>query len=408
MRRTNLIELQSGVNKIEFTSDDFPVANSKTPIAILPLGTKIVDTFFDVKIPFKSGNVSGQTNPESAIIARPMLGIKSDRDSYLTFSECSTSGKLSSNTGSYFTSPISYDTNIDVILENWLSPRVWSIGGDLTTARDYVGGLGSQNASVAVAGTSGFLSSCEEYNGASWSAGGSLSAGKYVHATCGSLTAGLSFAGRTGIANPTDTTEEYNGSAWSGGGSLNTAIKTGAGCGTQNAALSMGGYISAVAPLTEEYNGSVWASGNDLNIGTYYVSGCGTQTAGLITGGVMDRSRCEEYNGSSWAISNSLNETKSYSTTEGSQDSAFITGGYSDGGTILSYTSEEYDGTNWSVSNTTNYFHGEGPGGSGSQSAGLCFGGDDGTILTSTEHCDSANMSEIQMNGTLILNLTVI
>ena len=54
-----------------------------------------------------------------------------------------------------------------------------------------------------------------------WSSGGNLNTGKTALAGCGSQSAGLSFGGYT--TTYVTTTEEYNGSSWSSGGSLNAA-----------------------------------------------------------------------------------------------------------------------------------------------------------------------------------------
>jgi hypothetical protein len=50
-------------------------------------------------------------------------------------------------------------------------------------------------------------------------------------------------------------TEEYDGSSWTAGGTLNTARYSFAGCGIQTAALAFGG-ITPVTGATEEYDGS--------------------------------------------------------------------------------------------------------------------------------------------------------
>jgi hypothetical protein len=56
----------------------------------------------------------------------------------------------------------------------------------------------------------------------------------------------------------TGATEEYDGTSWTAGGSLNTARIYLAGCGTQTAALAFGGQIPTVTGATEEYDGSTW------------------------------------------------------------------------------------------------------------------------------------------------------
>jgi hypothetical protein len=61
-------------------------------------------------------------------------------------------------------------------------------------------------------------------------------------AGAGTQTAGLAFGGYTGTANVT-ATEEYDGTTWTAGGTY-TARRYLGGCGTQTAALAFGGYTT--------------------------------------------------------------------------------------------------------------------------------------------------------------------
>jgi hypothetical protein len=89
------------------------------------------------------------------------------------------------------------------------------------------------------------------------------------------LFAGLSFPN-----SPSAATEEYDGSSWSGGGSMSLARYAIAGCGTQTAGLCFGGDAPTTG-ATEEYDGATWSPSNPLNTARSYVAGAGTQTAGL-------------------------------------------------------------------------------------------------------------------------------
>jgi hypothetical protein len=75
----------------------------------------------------------------------------------------------------------------------------------------------------------------------------------------------LSFGGLTSppLTNRSET-EEYDGSTWSPGGSLNTARRYLKGCGTQTAALAFGGFTTTTITNTEEYNGATWTSSNPM------------------------------------------------------------------------------------------------------------------------------------------------
>jgi len=404
MRRTNLVELKSGVNKIEFTSDDFPVANSKTPIAILPEGTKIIEAFFNVKIPLKSGNIVGQTNPNSSIISNIMLGNKTNNQEYLTYYPCSDSGKTTSNSGDYFSSPVSYDTNIEIVLENWLSPRVWTIGGDMLVARYALTGFGSQTAAVNVAGVKVaapvYSNNTETYNGSTWSTSGSLSQYRHSCGGCGTRTAGLVVSGNwSGVIT---SCEEFNGSTWGAGGAVNVAVQNNKCCGTQNSALTHGGTAESSSTKyarTEEYNGASWTYTTDSNTVRASHECCGSQSSSLIFGGSdgSNLTSSELYNGSAWEIVNSMNVARSNLAGFGLSNSAVS----------AHEITEEYDGISWSVANTQNNGVVYGAG-AGSQNSGLRCGGLKSDYLNETEEYNSVDMSKISMSGNLILNLTVI
>jgi hypothetical protein len=61
------------------------------------------------------------------------------------------------------------------------------------------------------------------------------------------------------ISTNTGATEEYNGSTWTTGGTMNTARYQLGGTGTQTAALAFGGR-DPVSNATEEYDGSSWTT----------------------------------------------------------------------------------------------------------------------------------------------------
>jgi hypothetical protein len=96
-------------------------------------------------------------------------------------------------------------------------------------------------------------------------------------------THGLAFGG--GAFGPSVAcTEEYNGASWSAGGALITARDALAGAGTQNAGLAFGGVTSAVS-CTEQYDGTSWTSCGTLITARQQLAGAGTQNAGLAFGG---------------------------------------------------------------------------------------------------------------------------
>ena len=92
---------------------------------------------------------------------------------------------------------------------NWdLLTGVWATGGNLSTARRYLAGAGTQSAGLCIGGYTDSVSVVtEEYSGTSWSSGGNLSTARSALAGAGTQSAGLCMGGTTG-SNST-VTEEY-------------------------------------------------------------------------------------------------------------------------------------------------------------------------------------------------------
>jgi len=410
MERVNLITLKRGLNTIDVVHEDLGLESSKKPFAFLPAGTQIKSVLFDVKEKFRSTGSSNVHNPESNIQYKCMIGTEEDTQEFLTYSyePATIFGKSNANTGSYFNSPTvkNYDTKL--ILETWVTSKIWTVGDDLATARRNLAGAGTQTAGLSFGGFTGsYVGTTEEYSSATWSSGGSLSTSRYGLGGCGTQTAGLSFGGYTGSF--VATTEEYNGASWSGGGSLNVAGYFLAGCGTQSAGLSFGGIDSGVySDTTEEYNGTSWSLGNDMNYEYGMMGGCGTQTSALSCGGYDVSSNyltvSEEYNGSTWAITNNLNFQRRLTSCFGIQNDAICSAGESEISALSS--TEEYNGSTWSMGNNLNYEVRNLA--SSSTQPGMTFGGWDGNeYIKRTELYSSVNPNEISLSGKMNITLLV-
>jgi hypothetical protein len=279
---------------------------------------------------------------------------------------------------------------------NVITPAAWASGGNLSTAR--YGGAPSTSgtqtstfyaggANVPGAPTAGLT---EEYNGTSWTSGGTLppaspSATRDGMGGAGTLTAGLAFSGAPPLAGLTDT-DEYDGSTWTAANPFNTARYSVTGTGTQTAGLMMGGF-SYPPPTnynnTEEYDGTSWTAGGTLATATRGMGSSGLQTAGLAYGGETPTTvaTSQEYDGTSWTIGNSLNTARSSITGFGIQTNSIA----AFGGPGQKTDTEQYDGTTWrtAVSATNGRRQ---AGGSGSSTAGLGFGGyASASQLTATE-----------------------
>jgi hypothetical protein len=216
----------------------------------------------------------------------------------------------------------------------------WSVGGTLICARNAVG-LGTQNEGLAAGGfTTVNLACTEEYNGTSWSAGGLLITARTSLTGAGTQNVGLVAGGRTGVH--VSCTEEYNGTSWSVGGEMIVARYVLAGAGTQNEAFVAGGYTNVVVSCTEEYNGTSWSAGGEMITGRYNLAGAGTQNEGLVFAGYtnVNLSCTEEYNGTSWSAGGALIVARRGLAGAGTQNAGLAAGGTSN--TNLTCT-EEYN-----------------------------------------------------------------
>jgi hypothetical protein len=165
----------------------------------------------------------------------------------------------------------------------------WSKG--LNTGRLLVAGAGTQTAGLALVAI--YLqvvivnTATEEYNGTTWTAGGSLSC-KICSRSSGIQTAALAFGGDVSGPPFTVTTEEYDGTSWTASNNLNTGRRDLAGAGIQTAALAFGGNVPPETGATEEYDGTSWTtSPASLSTARQGLGGAGTQPAALGFGGYV-------------------------------------------------------------------------------------------------------------------------
>ena len=151
-----------------------------------------------------------------------------------------------------------------------------------------------------------------EYNGSTWSAGGTMGTGRYTQDGDGIQTAAFICGGQLNPPiTPTNATEEYDGTSWTAGGNLNQARNRIRAAGTQTAGLALGGsgYPLSVGPIgasSEEYDGSSWTAGNTINTPRYSAGAGGSQTSALLFGGTASpafSSATEKYDGTSYSTS---------------------------------------------------------------------------------------------------------
>ena len=216
----------------------------------------------------------------------------------------------------------------------------------MSCARRVHAAAGTQNAAIAFGGlctvNGGYgMGETEEYDGSSWSAGGTIAFGKSCHAGAGTQNAALAFGGVDGsYCGLTGCTDEYNGSTWSHAGSFASRKRYNlAGGGTQNAAIAFGGHSSCTC--TDEYDGSSWSSGGNMITGRASLGGGGNQNSALASGG--NTFTCtEEYNGTTWSAGGAMITGREGERMAASSNcSAVVFGGKNPSNTLLTCT-EEY------------------------------------------------------------------
>ena len=268
----------------------------------------------------------------------------------------------------------------------------WTTGGTVPTGREGMFAWGPQTAAVAAGGQSPFINTTFTYDGTDWSTSpATMGTARQAGGSAGQTgTAGLAAGGETAAPGRPGATEEFNRStnaitaaAWASGGALNTARRYCVGFGTPTTAVAATGYAATLSDSVEEYDGDTWTAATAIGNARYSASACGTLTAGLVVGGAPGTplyDLTEEYDGTNWTATGTLNTGRMEASAFGIQTAAVLAGGATPGGTKSGAT-EEYDGSTWATSpgslNTPR--HQLPSGGAGTLTAGITFGGNDGT-----------------------------
>lgn len=271
--------------------------------------------------------------------------------------------------------------------------EAWASSSPLVNAKQNQSGDGTQTAALSVGGNfPANMSDFELYNGTGWSSQPNVPYDAQISATCGTQTAAITFGGTNPPTPREATTIEYDGSTWTAGGSLNSARLGMFGAGTQTATLAAQGGTapSAATNITEEYNGSSWTTvNNTVTTKRNAPAGFGVQTAavGAIGGGDPSENptnTSEEYDGTNWTASATINTSRLNLSGTGTNTAGLIHGGATGvGGGPNTGATEKWDGTSWSTSSSMATARNQKGSRAGSSSAALAFGGYNGTSPTS-------------------------
>ena len=137
-----------------------------------------------------------------------------------------------------------------------LNVGTWASGGAMNVASGSGGAAGVTTAGMIAGGDnpgSGYLANHEYYNGSAWSEQTDLSTARRYPGGGGTQTASLIMGG---AVPPGDTSsnavEQWNGSSWTEVADLSPARRNLAGAGTQSSALAFGGLLSTSALSTSQ------------------------------------------------------------------------------------------------------------------------------------------------------------
>ena len=264
----------------------------------------------------------------------------------------------------------------------------WSNGGTLNTSVGFSAAWGTQTNAVAQVDSPN-TEGAEKYDGTSWTALPDIGIASGSYYSSAGATGDAGFI--TSLGSGANQTAEFNRSttvitagSWATGGSLNTARRNVAGAGIQTSALAFGGEGPQTGK-TELYNGTSWSEQNDLNTARNTLGGTGTSTAAIAFGGEVSgpSSHTETWNGSSWTTSpNSLNTPTRSNSGFGTTSSAINMGGLYPSPTRTNVC-EEWGGTSWtivtSLPTAVNLLSGFGV-----ETAGVACGGSDGSLTAAT------------------------
>ena len=227
-----------------------------------------------------------------------------------------------------------------------------SSGGALNTGRYAIGSAGTDTAGLVFGGDlfpspDRGSNSTEEYNFTSWTSETNTPTNRRWRAGAGTATAAIASAGTNPSSSYVTDTIKYDGSSWTSGTAVPTAAEGSNQCGTQTASIWGGGGISPGPYPSSFWNGdgsswtSITSANNDKRYGATFV---GTQTAALLVGGGSPNiAKNESWNGTAWTNLTDLPQANYNSATNiGTQTAATVAGGSPDGDQIT-----QWNGSAW-------------------------------------------------------------
>ena len=233
----------------------------------------------------------------------------------------------------------------------------WTAGGTQNTSRqaNYFG-TGSSTAAIFAGGSvpPSRTANAETYNGSSFTEVSDLNSARSVLAAgpAGTQTSAIAGTGGTGPGSNDGSvlSESWNGSAWTETADLNTSRRLAGQMGASNtSSLIVGGALTspgARTANTEVWNGSSWTEVNNLNSARNNLAGAGNVSVGIAFGGNENSppysAKTEAWNGTSWSEVNDMSSARQYVKGGGTASSAIVLGGYITGPGASSDLTEEW------------------------------------------------------------------
>ena len=211
----------------------------------------------------------------------------------------------------------------------------WASASAIPASGYFWGSAGTQTSNIIAGGygPSGIIGTAFQYDGTDWTSAPSINdAREMVTGWGASSTAAVIVAGDSpGFVGKT---EQFDGSSWTEKDDLNTTRIQGGGAGTSyTSGIFFGGRTppNTKKDETEEWNGSTWSEKNDLNTAIRAVAGFGTTTAAISAGGDAQpatQTGVESWDGSSWTeLSGTLNTGRNSLAVSGTQTAGLVFGG---------------------------------------------------------------------------------
>ena len=262
----------------------------------------------------------------------------------------------------------------------------WASVSSINTARGRLGGFGTATAAIGAGGVlppNGVSDAVESWNGSAWTEVAEINTARNTgHFQFGTSTNGIIAGGSTtGPGTPTLTVvESWNGSAWTETGDLNKTKNGGAASGTYTAGVIFGGFHMPTPPAytilaeTETWNGSAWTEVNDLNSSRYTnAAAIGGPSTATITFGRANQSPdsiVESWDGTNWTEVGDLNEGRESPGGAGTQTAAMAFGG-SPNATL----NEIWNGSSWTEANDLGTGRASAGNAGATNTSALAFGG---------------------------------